>query len=69
MPKPLMLGAKKVVGGVALSVKCSKCGGPIIGSDEYGFFCKNRCNEAENKKAYKQLKGLMSDFMKAEGIV
>ncbi len=49
-----------VKGGVAVTVTCDVCGGPIIGATEYGMHCKNRCREEENKKAAKKLRNLLN---------
>ena len=42
-------------GKIDIDVTCEKCGEPIITTDEYGMYCKNRCGEKENKEAAKRL--------------
>ena len=51
-------------GGVALEVKCLKCGEPIIGANKFGMYCKNRCDEKENKEAMRILNGFFSELEK-----
>lgn len=58
--KQMPVTSKPVKGGVAVTVTCDVCGCPIIGANEYGMYCKNRCLEEKNKKASKKLRDLLN---------
>ena len=40
-------------------ISCSRCNQPIIGSNKYGVFCKNKCFDAENKEAFELFPKMM----------
>jgi hypothetical protein len=39
-------------GGEDLSITCKICGEPIMQSNKYGMYCKNKCGEKEDKEAF-----------------
>jgi len=46
-------------GSIDVEVTRDVCGEPIIGSDQYGMYCKNRCHDAENKAAKKKVQAFL----------
>jgi hypothetical protein len=42
-------------GKISVSLTCTKCGEPLVGTDKMGMHCKNRCFDKENKEAFDKI--------------
>lgn len=52
-----------IIGDEAFVI-CDICGEPVEESNEFGMFCKNKCRLKEAKKASKQVKAMLKNFLK-----
>ena len=47
-----------------IEVTCDSCGLPIVYTDQYGMFCKDRCGYRESIKAKKTFDVMLKAFEK-----
>ena len=47
---------------IEITIKCQKCGKPIVHSNKYGMFCEDWCELEESKKSSKFLEKLIKIF-------
>ena len=56
--------AKKVTGGIALTLVCEHCGKPLVKTSSVGMFCEDECGKEEAVKAGEKLKKMLESFEK-----
>ena len=46
-----------------ITITCTRCGGPMTGSDEHGMHCAKKCWAGENQAAALEVDAFFKEFM------
>ena len=49
-------------GSFNIDINCKICGEPIIQSNKFGMYCRNKCGMKDDMKAYTKIKRFVSLF-------